>query len=110
MLGLTQNSGKRYAPTNHMGNIVVAPNGPPERSTRSRDTESGRFATAYPSEAFFEAIEDEGGLAATGDIAQRVGCTHDAAYKRLIAMENRGLVTRRKFGQTLTWKIPSSSG
>lgn len=58
-----------------------------------------------PREAFFQAIEDEGGLAATGDIARHVGCTHDAAYKRLTAMEDRDLVSRRRFGQTLLWKI-----
>ena len=89
-----------------MGTTVVTPNGSPERSNRSRDTESGRFTTEYPSEAFFQAIEDEGGLAATGDIARHVGCTHDAAYKRLAAMEDLGLVIRRRFGQTLTWRIP----
>ena len=88
-----------------MSTIVVRSNGPPERSDRSRDTKSGRFATEYSTEAFFQAIEDEGGLAATGDIARRVGCTHDAAYKRLTTMEDLGLVIRRRFGQTLAWRV-----
>ena len=106
---MTQNIGKGYAHAKHMGTTVVTEYNSAEHSNHSRDNESGRFTTKYPREAVLQAIDDEGGLAATGDIARRVGCTHDAAYKRLTSMEDQGLVIRRRFGQTLTWRIFSDS-
>lgn len=91
-----------------MYNHVSTERNPAKRS-RSRDTESGRFATEYPRTSFLRAIKDEEGLAATGDIARHVGCSHDTAYKRLTSMENQGLVIQRRFGQTLAWKTTSNA-
>jgi len=70
-----------------------------------RDEETGRYTGEYSTEDFFNAISSEGGMAGTGDIAERVGCAHDTAYKRLQSMEKEGLVSSRKVGNTLLWKI-----
>ena len=89
--------------------IIVSTERNPTKRSRSRDTESGRFVTEYPHTLFLQAIKDEEGLAATGDIARHVGCSHDTAYKRLTSMENQGFVIRRRFGQTLAWKTTSNA-
>jgi Mn-dependent DtxR family transcriptional regulator len=69
-----------------------------------RDDETGRYTGEYSTEDFFEAIRSEGGMAGTGDIAKKVGCAHDTAYKRLQRMEEDGLVSSRKVGNTLLWE------
>lgn len=70
---------------------------------RDRDEESGRYTGQYTTEDFLDAINAEGGMAGTGDIADLVGCAHDTAYKRLQKMEDEGLVSSRKVGNTLLW-------
>ncbi|WP_302081075.1 transcriptional regulator [Salinibaculum rarum] len=68
-----------------------------------RDEETGRYTGEYSTEDFLNAISAEDGLAGTGDIADRVGCAHDTAYKRLQRLEKKGLVSSRKVGNTLLW-------
>ena len=70
-----------------------------------RDKETGRYTGHYSTVDFFDAIESEGGMAGTGDIAGLVGCAHDTAYKRLRQMEKEGLVSSRKVGNTLLWEL-----
>jgi len=70
---------------------------------RDRDEESGQYTGQYTTEDFLDAINAEGGMAGTGDIADLVGCAHDTAYKRLQKMEEKGLVSSRKVGNTLLW-------
>ena len=77
-----------------------------EMNTRmmpDRDEETGRYTGEYSTEEFLDAIRNEGGPVGTGDIAARVGCAHDTAYKRLREMSDRGLVSSRKVGNTLLW-------
>ena len=69
-----------------------------------RDEETGRYTGEYSDEDFLNAIGSEGGMAGTGEIADQVGCAHDTAYKRLKRMENEGLLTSQKVGNTLLWK------
>jgi len=68
-----------------------------------RDEETGRYTGEYSTEDFLNAISLEGGMAGTGEIADQVGCAHDTAYKRLQEMEEEGLVSSRKVGNTLLW-------
>ncbi len=68
-----------------------------------RDEESGRYTGEYLTEDFLQAISNEGGMAGTGEIAERVGCAHDTAYKRLQKIEKKGLVSSKKVGNTLIW-------
>jgi uncharacterized membrane protein len=70
----------------------------------SRDEETGQYTGQYPTEEFINAIDSEGGLAGTGEISERVGCAHDTAYKRLKEMEDAGIVTSKKVGNTLLWE------
>ncbi|QLH83804.1 winged helix-turn-helix domain-containing protein [Halosimplex pelagicum] len=68
-----------------------------------RNEETGQYTGEYSVEDFLDAISVEDGMAGTGDIAERVGCAHDTAYKRLQSMEEEGLVSSRKVGNTLLW-------
>ena len=68
-----------------------------------RDEESGRYTGEYSGDDFLQAISKEGGMAGTGEIADRVVCAHDNAYKRLQKMEERELVSSKKVGNTLIW-------
>ena len=70
-----------------------------------RDEETGRYTGQYPTDDFLNAINVEGGIAGTGEIAEQVGCAHDTAYKRLQAIEKEGLVSSRKVGNTLLWEV-----
>lgn len=71
----------------------------------NRDDETGRYTDEYDIDDFLEAIKSEEGVAGTGEIAKRVGCAHDTAYKRLQRMEQDGLVSARKIGNTILWAI-----
>lgn len=71
-----------------------------------RDEDSGQYVGEYPLEAFVGAIRSESGMAGTGEIADSVGCAHDTAYKRLIQMDEKGLVNSKKVGNSLVWILP----
>ncbi|NIC00247.1 helix-turn-helix domain-containing protein [Halobacterium sp. R2-5] len=70
-----------------------------------RDEETGRYTGEYSTEDFLNAINLEGGMAGTGEIADQVGCAHDTAYKRLQRMEKDGLVASQRVGNTLIWTV-----
>lgn len=73
-------------------------------SSMNRDADTGQFAETYPREAFLTAIRtlDGGG---TTDIATEVGCTQDAAYKKLTTMREEGLVDSQEVGRSLLWTV-----
>lgn len=75
-----------------------------------RDEDTGRYTGEYSTQNFLDAINREEGMAGTGDIADRVGCAHDTAYKRLQKMEEEGLVSSRKVGNTLLWTSTGDTG
>ena len=72
-----------------------------------RDEHTGRFTGEYSDEDFLSVIREEG-MAGTGDIADRVGCAHDTAYKRLQKMEKERKVSSKKVGNTLLWEMIES--
>jgi Mn-dependent DtxR family transcriptional regulator len=69
-----------------------------------RDDETGQYTGQYSTEDFLKAIDKAGGMAGTGEISDQVGCAHDTAYKRLQKIEQKGLVSSRKVGNTLLWE------
>ena len=77
-----------------------------EAMPRNRDEESGRFTTAYPPEAFIEAVADQGPDVGTGDIAEAVGCTREYASTRLKKLEvDEGRLRSRTVGTVKLWSI-----
>ena len=68
-----------------------------------RDEETGQFSDMYSRETFLDAMPDRGEPISTGEVAERVGCAHDTAYKRLQDLEAEDEVMSRKVGNVLLW-------
>lgn len=72
-----------------------------------RDEERGQFGSKYPDEAFLDAIEDAG-HAATQGVADRVGCDHSTATRRLNDLADSGEVERTDLGNNIMWTLSES--
>ena len=68
-----------------------------------RNEETGQFSDIYSREAFLDAMPDRGEPISTSEVAERVGCAHDTAYKRLQELEAEDEVTSQKVGTVLLW-------
>jgi predicted transcriptional regulator len=66
------------------------------------DPETGRFVSKYPDEAFVDALR-ELGETGTGEIAREVGCNRETARVRLTDLGERGVLDRRRVGNTTLW-------
>lgn len=80
-------------------------NKPESDSERERDEESGRFTEEYPPEELVAAIRDAGGAAGTQEVAERVGCSYETAYKKLRWLEDAGEIAHRKVGNARLWEV-----
>lgn len=72
---------------------------------RERDEKSGKYTDAYEDEEFVAAIQNQGGLAGTSDIASEVGCSKRQALNRLKELEREDLVVSKDVGRSLVWQI-----
>lgn len=70
-----------------------------------RDEESGRYTETYATEDFLEAVA-EIEMATAQDVADRIGCSYETAYKKLRQMEDRGDVSSKKVASARIW-LPS---
>jgi len=70
---------------------------------RQRDEESGKYTNAYDDDEFLTALEEEGGVAGTSDLADAVGCTSRHALSRLRELEQAGEITSKDVGRSLVW-------
>ena len=71
--------------------------------TPDRNEETGQYSASYSDDDFLKAIADLGGTAGTSEIADRVGCVRDSAYRRLNQLAENGRVERRRIGNSLVW-------
>ncbi|WP_122090366.1 helix-turn-helix domain-containing protein [Halalkalicoccus subterraneus] len=67
-----------------------------------RDEETGRFGEKFTDEEFINAVES-GDLPTTSDVATAVDCNYRTAYGRLGDLEDAGVITSRKVGNSLVW-------
>ena len=67
-----------------------------------RDEETGRFSKEYPEEVFLRAVS-ELEMATTSKVAERVGCSYDLAYRRLLELEESGDVGKKEAGSSFIW-------
>jgi len=72
---------------------------------RDRDDDSGMYTDAYSDDDFITAIAAEDGVAGTGEIADRVGCSRRQALNRLKELESNGDVSSKKAGRSLIWLL-----
>jgi predicted ArsR family transcriptional regulator len=70
---------------------------------RERDEETGRYTTQYQRQDFLKALEEEDFLS-TSDVAEKVGCTQNLAYRRLKELEEDGEVKSKEIGRYLAWR------
>lgn len=70
---------------------------------RHRDEETGRYTTQYAREEFIKVL-DEADFLSTSDVAEKVGCTQNLAYRRLKELEEAGEVKSKKIGRFLAWQ------
>ena len=68
-----------------------------------REKRDGRFE--YTDRDFLDAIRAEGGMCGTQDVADRVECSYEAAYKRLRALEDEGRVNCDRVGNARLWQV-----
>lgn len=76
---------------------------------RERDEETGKFTTAYQREEFLRALEQADFLS-TSEVAERVGCTQNLAYRRLKELEEEGVVKSKEIGRHLAWQSVPDAG
>ena len=81
----------------------MATNNETNTMPRERDAESGRYVKSYPPAVFLNALRDEGGMASTPEVADRVGCSGRLALNRLRDLEDNGEVDHRKVGNANLW-------
>jgi len=66
--------------------------------------ESGQFTEEYEDGAFLSAI-DALPVASTQNVADRVGCSYDLAYRRLQTLEEDGEVGKEEVGGSFVWTL-----
>lgn len=71
------------------------------------DKNTGR-GKKYPMSAFVEAIQAEGGIAGTSDVADRVGCSYELAYKRLHELAEQDEIEQRRVANAHVWSTEDS--
>lgn len=82
-----------------------------------RDDDSGKYTDKYPQEEFLDALDEEGGMAATMDIASRVAPEYDrdpeefydTTYKKLRRLNNDGVIETREVGRNILWMLPDDA-
>jgi hypothetical protein len=73
---------------------------------RRRDEASGKYTERYPLPVFVDALRDaEEGLAGTGEIAERVGCSKRLALLKLNRLVDEGRVRCRNVGRSKVWLV-----
>lgn len=70
-----------------------------------RNTGQGK---KYPLSAFVEAIQKEGGIAGTSDVADEVGCSYELAYKRLHELAEQNEIEQRRVANAHVWSTEDS--
>ncbi|WP_193309203.1 transcriptional regulator [Halorubrum halophilum] len=70
--------------------------------TADRDEESGKFTEQYSRETFLKAVNSLEN-ATTAQVAEKVGCSYDLAYRRLKGLEEEEEVTRTEIGSSFVW-------
>lgn len=69
---------------------------------RQRDSESGKFQTAYPPERVVEALRAVE-PATTQEVADELDCAYQTAYQKLRELEDEGTVASDRVGNVRVW-------
>lgn len=72
--------------------------------TENRDEESGEYSEQYCDDEFINAVSSLD-LSTTNNIADRVGCSYNLAYRRLQTLLEDGLVEKSEVGGSFLWHM-----
>lgn len=75
---------------------------------RDRDAYSGKFTQEYTDKAFIRVVKDLGSCSTT-EVADRIGCSSDLAYQRLMELSSENRVNSEKVAGTYRWFITDGS-
>lgn len=75
--------------------------------TVKQDERTGRFVIQYRDEVFFNALA-ELKMASTREVAERVGCSYELAYRRLNDLHKRNKVMKKPVGNSILWYLEGS--
>lgn len=67
-----------------------------------RDEDTGQYKEEFPVQAFLEAVR-ELETPTTTNVAERVGCSYDLAYRRLNQLADQGELQKQNVGNSLLW-------
>ena len=74
----------------------------------ARNETTGQFKQKYPNEAFIEAVRVLGPMAASRDIAERVGCNHITDNERLRTLADDGQLNGQHHAGAILWSLSAS--
>jgi len=66
-----------------------------------RDDE-GKYKEKYSSDQFLNAVSNLN-VASTQNVADKVGCSYDLAYRRLSELEDSGKLSYENVGRSFVW-------
>lgn len=64
--------------------------------------DDGKFSERYLDKEFIHAVEDNE-VASTQNVADKVGCSYDLAYRRLKQLEENDKITSKKVRDAFIW-------
>lgn len=69
---------------------------------RDRDEYSGRFTREYSVNQFKEVVDNSEGIS-TKEVAEKVGCSRDLAYRRLRELKQEDQIEAELIGGSYRW-------
>jgi ribosomal protein S25 len=71
---------------------------------QEKDTSTGRYRESFRDEVFLKAFE-QGSVLSTKEVADKVGCSYNLAYKRLGELAEEGRIKGKIIGNSCAWWI-----
>jgi hypothetical protein len=70
-----------------------------------RDSQTGQYNETYPLKVFVEAVNQLGGDVGTKAVEEAVGCEYRTAIAKLHELEDAGIVSFRRVGNSYLWSL-----
>ena len=70
-----------------------------------RDKDTGEFTETYSHKEFLQSLESLSGQAGTQEIADEVGCAYRKKKKKLVELEEDGMISSKNIGNARLWLL-----
>lgn len=71
---------------------------------QEKDVSTGRFEESFRDETFLKTLT-KGSVLSTKEVAEKVGCSYNLAYKRLKELVEKGSIKGKIIGNSYAWWI-----